>query len=511
MPPLTDKAFYINTEKNGILADTTPADVRTLVENLPGHQKLVWHFHGGLVSQSGALESAARLKTAYESVGAYPTFFVWESDFLRVVKDNLEDINQEKIFKQLVKWLIKFTLGKLGDMDGGKATGQLQLPNDIEVAIELKKADNGEEPYANVAPTSALKPLNDAEKAAFEQALTADPRFQAAVNDVVAAATPENTEQRSNAKGVLTVSRASGKTLMSPEIVSEIETDVAANAGKGVLSTAVLLKHAGSILLRVINRFVDKHDHGVYCTVVEELLRELYLANVGTTVWGMMKKETADTFENAGQKPERGGWFFIDTLSEKLAAGYNPQITLVGHSAGSIYIYNLLRYVEKARTDPNHPLPETFKFDTIIFEAPALDCLKFADMVKNYRHLFTHFRMFTMSDDGEKGKAMVPVLYPRSLLYFISGVLERDYTDPDKLADDQPIAGMQRYINEKTVYTAAEIATIRKFLAEDDRRVVWATDNRGDGLASAATQHSGFSEEPQTLSSVQHILQHGWA
>ncbi len=511
MSPLHDKAFYINTEKNGILADTTADDVRALVAALPNHQKLVWHFHGGLVSQTGALTSAETLKTAYEAAGAYPTFFVWESDLMRVVKDNLEDINKEKIFKQLVKWLIKFTLGKLGDVEGGKATGQLQLPTDIDVAIELQKTDAGEEPYAAVTAHPNLKPLNDAEKSRLEESLNNDPKFQAAAQDIIAAATPDDAARQENAKGALTVDRASAKTLMSPEIVGEIRDDLAATEGKGLLSTAVLLKHAGAILVRVVNRFIEKRDHGVYCTVVEELLRELYLANVGTTVWGMMKKETADTFGNPGQPPERGGWFFIDELSKKIAAGYAPEINLVGHSAGAIYIYNMLRYVEKARANPNHPLPKSFKFNTIIFLAPAIDCLQFADILENYDHLFNHFRMFTMKDEGERGKGMVPALYPRSLLYFISGVLERDYNDPGKLAYDQPIAGMQRYYTRQETYHTPELTALQTYLATDARRAVWAKENRGDGLASAADHHGGFSVEPQTLASVQYIIQHGWA
>jgi len=235
------------------------------------------------------------------------------------------------------------------------------------------------------------------------------------------------------------------------------------------------------------------------------------LANVGTKVWEMMKQETADTFENAGNSPERGGWFFVDALSQKIAAGYKPEITLVGHSAGSIYIYNLLKYIEKARTNPNHPLPEDFQFKNIIFEAPALDMQKFADMVDNLDPLFEHFRMFTMNDKGETGKPMIPALYTRSLLYFISGVLEHDYTDPQKLAYDQPLAGMQRYYHNDKTYKADEIKNARKFIAQNSRRAVWSKENRGKGLASSADQHSGYAEEKDTLNSVKFIIEHGWA
>ncbi len=510
MMPL-DKKFFLNTGKDGVLDDTSPADVRALVDQLPSHPKLLFHFHGGLVSKKNALASAENLLPHYQSTGAHPIFFVWESDFVSAVSHNLHEINREAIFKALVKMLVKFTVGKLLDLEGGKATGQLQLPTDIEVAIELKKAENAAEPFPTITPTEQLSALNDAERAAFEVQLMADTKFQQAVNEVVAAATPDQAEQTENAKGILTVNRASAKTLMSPDVVAAIRADVEANAGKGLISTALLIKQAGEILVRIINRFIEKRDHGVYCTVVEEILRQFYLANVGESIWQMMKKETADTFQNPGQKPERGGWFFIDALSEKIEQGYNPEITLVGHSAGSIYIYNLLQYVEHARTDPNHALPADFQFKNIIFEAPAIDMKRFADLVTGIGHLFENFRMFTMSDEGEKGKAMFPVLYPRSLLYFVSGVLEKDYTDPKKLAYDQPLAGMQRYYLDEKTYDGNEIVAARKFILGDDRRVVWATENRGDGLASAAVQHSGYAEEPQTLASVKHIVQHGWA
>ena len=38
------------------------------------------------------------------------------------------------------------------------------------------------------------------------------------------------------------------------------------------------LVRAGKVLVRVIDRFVRKRDHGLYTTVVEEVLRELGLS-----------------------------------------------------------------------------------------------------------------------------------------------------------------------------------------------------------------------------------------
>lgn len=48
-----------------------------------------------------------------------------------------------------------------------------------------------------------------------------------------------------------------------------------------------------AIAYRVIRRHVRGRDHGFYPTVVEELLRELYLANLGAWVWDQMKEKAA--------------------------------------------------------------------------------------------------------------------------------------------------------------------------------------------------------------------------
>jgi len=69
---------------------------------------------------------------------------------------------------------------------------------------------------------------------------------------------------------------------------------------------------------------------------------------------------------------------------------------------------------------------------------------------------------------------------------------------------------MQRYYTQKETYHTPELTAIQAYLEADARRAVWAKENRGDGLASAADKHSGYAEEPQTLSSVQHIVAQGW-
>lgn len=508
MPEL-EKIFYVNTGKDGILADTTKSDVEALVAQLKNESKIILHFHGGLVSKARALESAGRLKPHYRETGAHPVFFVWESDLLSTLRHNLDEISKEDIFKNLVTWLVKFTVAKLLDVEGCKATGQLDLPGDIEVAIELKKRETGAEPYSDVAPSSKLEGLNEQERENFEDKLKNDAEFQKATQAIIV--TKEDEEQTFNSKGVLSTNRRSAKTLMSPEVLDELKDEASENEGKGILSTLLLVKRAGGLLVRVIRRFLEKRDHGVYCTIVEEILRDLYLANIGAGIWEMMKKETKDTFDRQGHGSEtRGGRLFIDKLSELIAGGHKPEVTLIGHSAGAIFLCNLLRYIENKRRASAQAFPNDFKFKNVIFLAPACNFKLFNDIIENHRHLFENFRMFTMDDKRESGKPEVPLLYSRSLLYLISGILEKEHEDLNKSAYDMPIVGMQRYYNDTKTYNMDEVTAVRRFINADPRHAVWSVENQGAGLVSSAEEHGGFAEEKDTLASIKHIIKQGW-
>jgi hypothetical protein len=239
---------------------------------------------------------------AYQAAGARPVFMVWESDFLETTSNNLHEINKEKIFSFIVKRVLKYSVGKLTNIGGSKASGQLPLPKDIEIGKEFNKRltekPDGEVPYGDFKPES-LDELTEAERKQFEDSLATDPDFQNEVQAIVDTAKPEETE--STSKGIVVRQRKSTSTLMSPDVVDELVADAAEKEGKGIFSSAAMIIKAGQILWRVIDRFRRGRDHGLYTTVVEEVLREFYVANVGSAIWGMMKKDTEDTFANVGR------------------------------------------------------------------------------------------------------------------------------------------------------------------------------------------------------------------
>ncbi|MBI5308999.1 MAG: hypothetical protein HZB37_11905 [Planctomycetes bacterium] len=508
-----DKKYYINTGGDGVLDDTTEDDVRKLVADLKNASKLVIHLHGGLVSKSSALETAERLLPFYEEAGARPVFMVWESGLLETVRNNLREINKEKIFKILVKQVMKYAVGKLNDLVGGKASGQLALPNDITVAKEFKKREDGEEPFKNVKASKALQDLNDAERKKFEDSLAADPDFQKELQAIVNGAAPEN-EKKETSKGITVAHRKSSKTLMSPEVVDELVAENKEKEGKGVLAVVAAVAKAGKIFWRVIRRHCEGRDHGLYATVVEEIFREFYIANIGAAVWGFMKTDTADTFQNFGGQPTRGGWFFIQELGRLLKEGHKLEVSVVGHSCGCVYASNLLRHLDWARRNEAHPLPKDFKLKNLVFLAPACSFSQFDEVLSLHRQspLFDHFRLFALKDELESGYWEAPLVYPRSLLYLVSGALEKD---GEKSAYDLPLVGMERYFTAEGVYQEPEIKRLRQFLSEtaNRRAEVWSEEDRGAGLASDAIKHGGFDEtddRKKTIISVQHILQNGW-
>src|SRR6478609_8879702 len=295
------KINYINTGRDGMLDGTTEQDIDAMFDALKAQSKVVLHFHGGLVSRAAGMAGAERLKTeSYDGSGAHPVFFVWESGLLEVVRHNLREIFGEDIFKILLKWLLKYASAKLEA--GGAKSPLLAVPPDIEIYKELVKLDAGKEPFSDFEVDAGISEISEAEQDAFEAEMGRDADFQETVQAIVNAIVPE--EQTSGAKGIVIRTRHSMRTLMSPEVVEQLKSDVdnakSGGQAKGIFSTAALIKKAAVILIRVVRRFVQKRDHGLYPTVVEEILREFYVANIGTKIWGAMKQETADTFQTGG-------------------------------------------------------------------------------------------------------------------------------------------------------------------------------------------------------------------
>ena len=118
---------------------------------------------------------------------------------------------------------------------------------------------------------------------------------------------------------------------------------------------------------------------------------------------------------------------------------------------------------------------------------------------------FKQFRMFTMKDEFETQDKLVPFLYPYSLLYLVSGILEDEGNDCDAY-----ILGLERHINGKVPYNSAhELVSTTKFLFEGDtNRVIYSKSDLAAvlGLRTTSISHGEFDDNNDVIESINYFL-----
>ncbi|MEM8670322.1 MAG: alpha/beta hydrolase [Planctomycetota bacterium] len=512
------KTNYIHLA-NGKFDSTSLEDLDLAFESFHNSQPVsgwVIHFHGGLVSESSARETAAKLLPAYQEADAFPFFFIWESGIFETVFNNLRDIAREPLFRKLAGYLVEYLLGKLGknaaESFGAEATGvspHLQVEQWLGQETEAFAAGLTAPPFNTINAQDFTHDISDAtcEANEIEALLSADPQVEGILKDL-------NTELIAARSGTEATSKE-GTTYQIPghlssrglKELSGIDETSETNAEGaefflGITLGSVALA-AARIGIRVIKRYLTSRDHGLYTTVVEEILRDLYVDDIGSTLfWNQMKRDTSDAF---GDDPEQhGGTAFLERLLKQVESGHIPRITLVGHSAGAIYVSNFLLAA-------NRVLPAEVKFDVLLL-APAVEFKLFHQAIASER--IGRFRMFGMDDERESKNALLEsmvkylsFLYPRSLLYFVSGLLEKTV--------DHPLLGMERYHTGEQ-YTGEHfpnVNMVRRYLDSVDKSRVWSPSvNQPEGLNSDASRHGDFDDnDPETLASLQHLIREGFA
>lgn len=146
----------------------------------------------------------------------------------------------------------------------------------------------------------------------------------------------------------------------------------------------------------------------------------------------------------------------------------------------------------------------------VIFLAPALTCARFADAIDVHQHQgLARFRMFAMQDALESQDRMLAPLYTRSLLYFVSGLLEGQVDSDGEWQGviGMPLVGMARFYQGVSYAQYPEVAKVKAYLGAAPGRVVWsAVNDAGNGLNSQAARHGDFDNDPATLKSIQFMI-----
>jgi len=516
-PPIN--ALYL---RDGLYDSMTRKDVAATFAAFKGQtatNRLALFFHGGLVDKASGQQSAANEFRAYEDC-AFPLFFIWESGFGEALAHHLPLIFAETIFGRVLSHAMDIISSKLTPAPSVAA---------LTPATE----------------TVAAPPLviTSEDIDAFIHAVQSDPLVQ---NEAVAIARSSQDVNAALAQGVARNSMVlSPRTLLSPEIVGSVrgaflQASPAASLSEpalesfpfsvgGALQAALsIAKAAVPVILNTIKRFALGRDHGLPCTIVEEILRALYLANFGSAIWEEMKKETEDAF---GPDSSRfGGTAVVEEICLLIKNKPATTITLVGHSTGGVYIGNFLQHVDQALTMQGDT---TTRFDIVLL-APANTDDFFAQQYVRSR--IRGIRMFLMKDEVEQqdhlltkdvGPADPSILgnvYPRSLLYLVSGIceyFEGQGGDGVHRMDgfDMPILGMDRFYKNAATFSPADYPNVGFVRTEFPSspgdpafaRVLSPTDNTTAplGFRSTALKHGNFPGDQLTIQSLRECFQNG--
>lgn len=506
-----DPKLHVIHSANGLLADpdssvgTRPKDVTDIVAAALAADKpeLVIHFHGGLVNSDAGYGIAKRLWPTYASPTRYGLFFVWEAGLVESISNNLDDILKDKLFRQLVKkatrWVIRELPPGVGIKGAGGPVDEAKLEDEFDDYFDGKRADP---PDALTAPTSDLPKVKSAFKIEDESELAlkiqleleADQEFADELRRIDEDITPESVgEPRRKLSGVGAI--VTTRSEISPEKVPEIfNVD---RSSKGVLTLLKSSLLIAKIVLAVVRRFRDGHAHGMYTTIVEEVLAAAYVDKIGGVVWGQMKKDTADAF---GSSPRCAGTAVLRAISAIQSARGKKfeRIILIGHSTGAIYIAN---WLEASATI----LPDA-KYDVLLL-APAVTYDHLADALEKYGKSVENIRRFAMRDEIESRDVLVPIIYRRSLLYFVSGLLEFSKTDPIQRVPDTPLVGMERYGLNASSYKNRKSIELVEDRLRASKGSIWSRteSDAADGERCEAIKHGDFDNEAKTVASLLHI------
>ena len=434
--------------KAGMFEKTNAADLRGAFDKFAATKSnhLCVFFHGGLVSRDSGMQTARDLVRGYTNAGAYPFFFIWNSDLLTIIEELVHPHQHDPGFVEAANRTV------------------------VDVATKI----------------AALLNLDADLRAAAKAKLRADPMD---LMDLAKFAEPYDKAWSKNRGAQLPVAPKElsdfGKWLLNrkPE------------TGYRALFTKSKVRGPRNPLGRVFERLNSGHGHGLYTTVIEELLIALGIADaLGAPIWGQMKADIDAAFTHAAGA---GGTAFLQNLGGAWNQNSKLKVTLIGHSAGAIYLQRFL----EAFDDFFASQPE--RQVEVVTLAAALSFQRMDEGLSVFKKRVSGVRMFGLSDRREVGYWEVPGIYNKSLLYLVSSLCEGD------AEADKPLVGMQRYWSRTRPYDQPYINAITGLVKSS--RTVWSPSSKttAPGFRSDAKRHGRFPTEKMTDESVRYALRSG--
>ncbi len=457
---------------------SSPEDVDAMFSGLSNQprQHLALFFHGGLVGEGSGMKAAKRFTRFYKDA-VHPYSIVWETGIVTSLASYVQHNMSKEIFKKLQNQVIASILERLHILPG------------LNAKTLVKSKSNAAKVTLN---TPGVKDqILVASKNQYAATSLAQIEVEVKSTDAIAAA-----DDIYNFKETMAMAQ-------------EEEMMTASAIGGFPIPGKVAFK-AAIIAARCIFRFSRKRHHGVGTTIEEEILRQLSVSfvNLGKTaqgVWSEMKDQAEGMWKSNAKKngdDQYAGRYLLDKL-----AAYSKQhalrIDLIGHSAGSIAICELLKAIEAEPDKYGH-----IHFRNIVFLAPACKCDLFHKTIMRFPNRYDQFRMFGMKQAVEETDNMIPpklfhFVYAKSLLYFVSGLCEDG--DPgfdEDIKGDTCILGLEQHTSGKAPYSKyAMLNEIHQFLyagTTNTRRIVLTPTVGEDtilGYRGQAIHHGDFDND----------------
>lgn len=432
-------------------------------------QQMVIYFHGGLVPRESGEKSAGDLGPMFQDIGAQPVFFIWETDALTTIRQNLLELMSSDLVKSLLKYVLSQVVKRwVGATILGKGPGETMSLEEIEAELARER------PFDDLAQASdrlggakgGPEPVTDETLAEAEAEMELE----------LAMLMGQHADELETAL----IAAADNELLSETTRKEGAETDA---KGFDLLSLVGLAVKVG---VRVLKRYKDGLDHGPYPTTIEELLREVGLDGVGKFLWDSMKDKAEVMWQpNPAKLPDnpkdtRVGAYFLDRLMAYAKDHPDFKVDLAGHSAGSIVICHLLEAAAARYPD--------FRFGRIALLAPAARMDLFTQALVSHPERFEQLRMYTMKNELEERDAIAGPVYPLSLVFFVSGTME----DPAAA----PICGLARCLSGIGPYATGDSLQAHQYMHApgEDRLVLSITDeSAAPGLRCNARHHGDFN------------------
>ena len=219
---------------------------------------------------------------------------------------------------------------------------------------------------------------------------------------------------------------------------------------------------------------------------------------IGKPVWSEMKENA----ELATKNSEGGARFFLNELKAQLAKDPSWEIHIAGHSAGSIFMGPVVKWL----ADAGIPIVSV----TLWAPACTMDFFKEFYLPSIQNQAVQRFSLFTLKDAAEQDDDCANI-YHKSLLYLVSNAMEEK--SGLFFLDGEPLLGMEQFIvEERGLFQVPDEKELRKknpaklpILGVPNAEWVRSPNGLAEGQspdASHARSHGAFDDDKATVLST---------